>query len=98
MGNPRYFHHHSRQEAPAKQDPASGECFEKLMETGASVTLCHTSPSVWGEFSWNGCQSISETHKIDAFSTADLKQHPLVSDAGREGLEKPVFPKIIGVG
>lgn len=78
MGCPPYFHHHSRQEAPAKQDQPPWEYVEKLMETRVSVTLLSHLTSGSEGSSLGTEVSQSERHKIDVSSstaifTADLK-------------------------
>lgn len=96
MGSPRYFHHHSRQETAAKQDPTSWECFEKLMETRVSVTLLSHLTSACGESSLglNVSRSQRHTHLMSpasspAICTAHLKLYLLVSNAERKELEEP---------
>lgn len=45
-GESSLFYQHSRQEAPAKQDQTSQECFEKLIETRApAALLSHPTPA-----------------------------------------------------
>ena len=51
MGSPHYVQHHSQQEAAAKQDQTPGNVSEKLMETGASVTLLSHLTAACGESS-----------------------------------------------